>query len=242
MAVERAVLLIADIGGYTRFMQVHRRNLAHAQEIISALLEAVIGAAGRFRLAKLEGDAAFMWQPAGAACGNSIADMRRAFLKQKGALVGERLCTCESCMQIENLRLKFVVHEGEVVRQKVAGSEELAGVDVIVVHRMLKNDVPLRDYVLATDAALEHAQTLGPLVEIAQDLEGIGSTRTHYVDLAPVQLVDVGPPVGMWMRLARKVRFEARTVPYLLGFKEPCAGFGNAPSAAPSAVPSDQER
>ena len=33
--MARAVLVIADIGGYTRFMKVHRINLAHAQHIVA---------------------------------------------------------------------------------------------------------------------------------------------------------------------------------------------------------------
>ena len=62
MQVQRALLLIADIGGYTRFMKVHRINLAHAQYVVGRLLEAVIDAARpRFKLAKLEGDAAFFY-------------------------------------------------------------------------------------------------------------------------------------------------------------------------------------
>ena len=39
---ERALLVIADIGGYTRFMKLHRVSLAHAQTVIAMLLEAVI--------------------------------------------------------------------------------------------------------------------------------------------------------------------------------------------------------
>ena len=35
-----ALLLIADIGGYTRFMNLHRMSLAHAQENTPRLLDA----------------------------------------------------------------------------------------------------------------------------------------------------------------------------------------------------------
>jgi uncharacterized protein YndB with AHSA1/START domain len=44
-------------------------------------------------------------------------------------------------MRIPDLNLKFVVHTGPVVRQEMAGLEELIGRDVIVVHRLLKNSV-----------------------------------------------------------------------------------------------------
>jgi hypothetical protein len=59
-------------------------------------------------------------------------------------------------MRIPDLNLKFVVHTGPVVRQEMAGLEELIGRDVIVVHRLLKNDVGERTgaaaYALLTDA------------------------------------------------------------------------------------------
>jgi hypothetical protein len=37
MSDGRMLLLIADIGGYTRFMTVHRINLTHAQVIVRGL-------------------------------------------------------------------------------------------------------------------------------------------------------------------------------------------------------------
>jgi class 3 adenylate cyclase len=51
-------LLIADLSGYTEYLG--QEELAHAQAIVSRLLEAIIDAAGeRLELIKLEGDAAF---------------------------------------------------------------------------------------------------------------------------------------------------------------------------------------
>jgi hypothetical protein len=62
VAIQPTFLLIADIGGYTRFMKFHRASLAHAQEIVAQLLEAVIDATeADLKLAKLEGDAAFFY-------------------------------------------------------------------------------------------------------------------------------------------------------------------------------------
>ncbi|BCI90455.1 hypothetical protein NIIDMKKI_56610 [Mycobacterium kansasii] len=63
MAVRRAVLLIADIGGYTHYMTWNRMHLVHAQQTVAELLEAVIDAGKGLKLAKLEGDAAFSGLP-----------------------------------------------------------------------------------------------------------------------------------------------------------------------------------
>jgi hypothetical protein len=42
MASERALLLIADIGGYTEYMRSHRMSLAHAEVNTARLLEKVM--------------------------------------------------------------------------------------------------------------------------------------------------------------------------------------------------------
>ena len=61
MAIQPTFLMIADIGGYTRFMNLHRMSLAHAQENTLRLLDAVIDAAPGLELSGLEGDAAFLY-------------------------------------------------------------------------------------------------------------------------------------------------------------------------------------
>src|SRR6185312_12277763 len=72
------------------------------------------------------------------------------------------VCTCDACRQIPSLDLKFVVHFGQIARQAMSGQEELIGRDVILIHRLLKNNaetvlggVP---YVLYTDAVVQRAR------------------------------------------------------------------------------------
>jgi hypothetical protein len=60
-AVGRALLLIADIRGYTPFMKLHRTSLAHAQDVVVRLLEALIDAAPDFTPLEIEGDATFLY-------------------------------------------------------------------------------------------------------------------------------------------------------------------------------------
>src|SRR5215204_5553434 len=64
-------------------------------------------------------------------------------------------CDCNACTYIPRLDLKFVVHHGLIARQRMAGREELVGREVIVVHRLLKNDVQaslgIGAYALYTD-------------------------------------------------------------------------------------------
>ena len=58
---------------------------------------------------------------------------------------------CDGCKQAGELKIKLVGHLGDVAVQRVKHLTEFAGVDVILVHRMLKNDVPLPEYLLMTD-------------------------------------------------------------------------------------------
>jgi hypothetical protein len=94
MAIRHAVLVIADIGGYTHYMHWNRKHLAHAQQTVAGLLEAVIDAGKGLKLAKLEGDAAFFWQPDGNAkvlvC-DRLSRMREAFFAARAVQTERRL-------------------------------------------------------------------------------------------------------------------------------------------------------
>ena len=50
MATQRVLILIADIGGYTQYMQFHRSVLGHAEAATRRMLDRVVGAARDFDL------------------------------------------------------------------------------------------------------------------------------------------------------------------------------------------------
>jgi Protein of unknown function (DUF2652) len=232
MAIRRAVLVIADIGGYTHYMHWNRMHLAHAQLTVATLLESVIDAGKGLKLAKLEGDAAFFWAPGGDAkvlvC-DGLSRMRQSFLARRERIKEDNICDCESCAQLDNLSLKFVAHEGEVAEQRVKRHVELAGFDVILVHRMLKNQVPVTEYVLMTDVVAQcldekFRQLCMPLIH---DFEGIGQTSTQYIDLATSEVPPTVPEPSTSGRLRARLKLELGALPFVLGIKEACAGFRN---------------
>jgi Protein of unknown function (DUF2652) len=241
MAIRRAVLLIADIGGYTHYMHWNRTHLAHAQQTVAQLLESVIDAGKGLKLAKLEGDAAFFWAPDGNAnvlvC-DRLWRIRQSFLARRQRIKADIACECASCAQLDNLSLKFVAHEGEVAEQKVKRHVELAGVDVILVHRMLKNTVPVSEYVLMTDpvaACLEESMR-GRCKPLTHDFEGIGQTSTHYIDLATSEAPPAPPKRSRLGRFGMTAKFEMSTLPFLLGIKKPTEEFRNL-GRTPEEVP-----
>ncbi|MGZ4526565.1 MAG: DUF2652 domain-containing protein [Mycobacterium sp.] len=232
MAIRRAVLVIADISGYTHYMQWNRTHLAHAQLTVAGLLESVIDAGRGLKLAKLEGDAAFFWAPDGDAkvlvC-DRLSRMREAFVARRERFKKDVACECASCTQLDKLSLKFVVHQGEVAEQRVKRHVELAGFDVILVHRMLKNLVPVVEYVLMTDPVAacldEPVRSLcKPLTHVFDD---IGETSTHYIDLAASQVSLAPSEYSFFRRLGATVKLELSSLPFVLGFKEPAEGFRN---------------
>jgi hypothetical protein len=159
---ESACFAIADISGYTHFMS--GVELDHAQDIIADIMDTLVRALRpRFRLAKFEGDAAFVYVVAdkvdGSLLQDSIEQAYFAFRKRLRNIKQANSCECQACSRMESLDVKFVVHQGEFVRQKMSGREELAGRDVILVHRLLKNEVSktfgAHAYALYSDACVQ---------------------------------------------------------------------------------------
>ena len=165
---ERACLLIADISGYTSYLQ--GVELDHARDVIADLVTAVVNPVRpTFRLNKLEGDAAFLYAPTENVDGSALLDMVEdsyfSFRRRVTSIERASTCKCGACALIPRLDLKMVVHQGTIAHQEMLGMEELVGPDVVLVHRMLKNDVEntagTRAYVLLTDAVV-NAMALEP--------------------------------------------------------------------------------
>ncbi|MDR3456271.1 MAG: DUF2652 domain-containing protein [Verrucomicrobiae bacterium] len=163
-APEPALLIIADISGYTRYMTANVKTLAHSQTLITELVESIIHQVDApLEVAKLEGDAIFIFcrKPQDATRRQEIrADISRKlpeffgrFREKLVLLARSNTCTCHACRHLEKLRLKIIVHSGTVLFHQVLQFNELAGTDVIIVHRLLKNSVQAEQYLLITEAA-----------------------------------------------------------------------------------------
>src|SRR4051795_10395595 len=192
MATRRELLLIADIGGYTEYMQFHRSVLGHAEAATTRMLDRIVDAAQGFELIEIEGDAAFLARDAEGLDGpaaeavltGTAATAPRAFHTER-RFIELNMCPCGSCTQTSGLKLKFVAHVGEVATQTIRRRKKLVGMDVIHVHRLLKNSVPVPEYLLVSDELYREGGTTSSelaMQEVSQDLEGIGRVPTHYVD------------------------------------------------------------
>ena len=229
MASERALLLIADIGGYTAYMGSHRMSLAHAEVNTARLLKKVISAAPTFDLIEIEGDAAFLARrPGPSSRDGAVAHTLETAMAMHGAFHRERqyvatnLCPCNGCSQADNLKLKFVAHVGEVAAQTIRQRRKLVGIDVIQVHRMLKNPVEVAEYVLLSEALYRTAEDAvpAPAHEVEQELEGIGPTRSYFVDVAdlPAPTTQPSDPT-LLRRVGRTLTVAAAGMPSMLGVR-----------------------
>ncbi len=60
-----------------------------------------------------------------------------------------------ACRTAQDLTVKFISHQGEFSFIRVKDFNKPHGSDVVLVHKLLKNDVPGREYILATDGLLD---------------------------------------------------------------------------------------
>lgn len=234
MPTRLAVLVIADIGGYTDYMQFHRSVLGHAEAATTRMLDKVVSAARGFELIEIEGDAAFLSRDVVSLdSADVLPTVTRAALAMHAAFHRERelielnLCPCGSCKKTTDLKLKFVAHIGEVATQTIKRRKKLIGLDVIHVHRMLKNPVEAPEYLLATDELVRHGDAAASdpaLREVDLDLEGIGQVRAHFIDIADIADLAVPLPRPSWSRrIGGTFSMAGRGIPYAVGRRRPPA-------------------
>jgi uncharacterized protein YndB with AHSA1/START domain len=193
-ATRRGYLLLADISGYTAFLV--DTELEHASAIVQELTELIRGRLSPpMRFVKLEGDAVFCHADQTSfedgerlvelieACyfdfSNRLLDMQRS-----------TTCRCAACASIGTLDLKFIVHFGTYVLTIDGAHEDLAGPDVILIHRLLKNTVVEAGgpdaYAFLTDACLQRLPPSIDLPRHTESQESFGQTTGGVHDLKPV--------------------------------------------------------
>ncbi len=204
-------LLLADISGYTAFLG--DAELEHARDTLTDLLGVLIDhAKPPLVLSKLEGDAVFSYTLGEEAFGDGqamvelIENTYVAFRRAIELMVMNNTCRCAACANVSMLDLKFFLHHGVYVEQDLGVQVELVGMDVNLVHRMMKNSVKQQTgigaYTLYSDSAVRR---LG--------IEDMTETMTSHVesfdDFAEVQLwVQDMHPVWDRHREERRVEFE----------------------------------
>ncbi len=167
---QKGYLVIADISGYTAF--VTQVEMEHAEEIMKILLSTLVKKMqSLLTISKLEGDAIFAYAPEGRidqgqALLELVENTYRAFAKILKRMHRRTSCHCGACLLIPTLDLKFILHHGTFMLSEIVGRQELSGPDVILVHRLLKNNITetsgIKAYVFISHSCAD-AMTLGKL-------------------------------------------------------------------------------
>lgn len=160
---SRGILLIADITGYTVYLE--ESELEHAHGVLSDLLSVLVeGTRSPLTVSNLQGDAVFSYgidteTMRGSAFVEMIESIYIAFRRAVEEMATTATCGCNACANLGTLDLKFVVHHGEFLIQTIGTNRELVGSEVIVAHRLAKNSVTattgVRAYALYTGSAVE---------------------------------------------------------------------------------------
>jgi hypothetical protein len=101
---------------------------------------------------------------------------------------------------------------------------------VILVHRMLKNSVPISEYVLMTEEVLRRCEPelRAPAAAIEEELEGLGAQTLYYVDIGQIAGEQPDPSTTTWpQRLGYTTSLVVRSLPAVVGLKRTPADEGD---------------
>lgn len=235
-------LLLADISGYTAFLT--GTELEHGHAIVTELTKLIRSRlVPPMRFVKLEGDAVFCF-----ASGDAFPDSEQLvelvescyfdFRSRLLDMTRSTTCRCDACRAIGGLDLKFVIHYGTFIvdRDEEDGRIDLAGPDVILAHRLLKNTIIeaggptayafFSDPVVARSSSgfslpvhSESFESFGEVTGVVQDLAAIAERRRESqrvritreeADLDVSYVLDAPPSVvwQYWVQPEKRARWS----------------------------------
>ena len=153
-----STLFIPDISGFTHF--VKNTEINHGRHIIQELIDIIIHEGSKiFQVAEIEGDAVFFYSIDKVLTLAEIEEKARhmyhAFHQHLLLYEQKRICNCGACSTAINLKLKFITHAGEITLVDFAADKgKPYGEAVIAVHRLLKNKIGIKEYLLFSDTYL----------------------------------------------------------------------------------------
>ena len=203
MEQHKGFIVLVDISGYTNFVSKHNIDSsknkkldfgqAHAEHIISDLLEKVIKELDDvLTINKLQGDAALFY-----GISSTNENLPHEILKRLQTsfeVFNQRLdelkfvesCKCGTCADIGNLKLKSFVHYGDFLIKEINQFKEIAGQDVILAHRLMKNSISVSEYMLFTKSftELKEVNFLGSIENRVEKYDDVGNVdcTVHYPD------------------------------------------------------------
>lgn len=150
---KNATILIPDISGYTEFFS--QTDLNFSTSVLCELLnELILLADDEFRVAEIEGDAILFYiKDKRLSISQLVSYCVKAYNHFHGYLsnVIARVEDPEARSAAEKLTLKFIAHWGPIGEINIANFSKPVGLALIKAHKLLKNSINSRAYILVTD-------------------------------------------------------------------------------------------
>jgi len=205
--MPKSLLFIPDITGFTEF--VSNTEIGHSQHIISELLEKIIDCNELdLEVSEVEGDAVLFYKTNEVPGLSDIYEQaKKMFLTFHSHLKlynSQRICQCGACSTASRLSLKFVVHSAEIGFTTIKNNRKPFGSDIVLLHKLLKNNVGHGEYVLCTHQYLaDNQHEIKQLSSIkfeegVNEYENIGLVNYHFFSLAGLlKEVPDPPPISL---------------------------------------------
>lgn len=195
-SVSPALIMIPDISGFTEY--IYDADLSHSQMRIASLLEAILDSNElELNVSEIEGDAILFYCMDNTSTYHQIIEqcklMFTRFHEKLKEFEGSG-CQCGSCHKLQKLTLKFILHFGQLGSVMVKDYCKLYGRDLIIAHRLLKNDLPLDEYILFTDMFSSQYLVSNMINDLdgiqlkntKQSISNIGVVEYYYFNLNPL--------------------------------------------------------
>jgi hypothetical protein len=147
---QSGTLVVPDITGFTKFVQ--ETDFDQGKYITQQLLLAIIESNTLgLQVSEIEGDAVLFYKMGEPPSADQIAGQ---FARMTDRFYHKLRELSQTLGQPFNLDLKLVVHYGKIAEYSIQGFTKLYGQPVIEVHKLLKNSVESRQYILFTEEYL----------------------------------------------------------------------------------------
>lgn len=198
MKASPTLICIPDISGFSEFMS--QTDFELSSKVIPTLLNNIIYSNEiGLKVSEIEGDAVLFYKtgemPTLSKLIEQCAYFYTEFYKQLNELREKHKKNKEAVVIPEILGLKIILHYGEeVALTKVGTRIKLFGEDLIVAHRLLKNEIKIDEYLLFSKGLTDYYKNenlnghikWGTVKESYTEYDHVGKILYNYVDLRPL--------------------------------------------------------
>ncbi|MBT8393046.1 MAG: DUF2652 domain-containing protein [Ignavibacteriaceae bacterium] len=192
-----ALIFIPDISGYTEF--ITQTEIRHSKHIISELLEIILnGNQLAMNVSEIEGDAVLFYRKGDApSLKEIIAQVKKMFVDfhtHLKIIQRDNVCQCGACRSAINLTLKFIIHYGVLDETVIGNFSKIIGSDVILAHRLMKNSIDAKEYMLVTENYWKFSNSiddvsleLEPFKDHTEAIENFDNVNLKYTTLSSIR-------------------------------------------------------